>query len=381
MFWVIFDTSTKRDYYRDVHNILALPIGTTIRYDYNDVHFSAEALAAAQNPNTAGQPVLLAYAQTRTFKKGNADPNGPLPFDDTLWIATRIASLRHIKSDVGRYYFDLELREYPDPNEGPFKKIMQELAGRDEVPFAKWVVISNLDEDFRALVTQNHANNWAKVIDRLGNFPSQFAGDTFWRVADVAAGSGRVALVPSLVDLAASGLGQGVEAVFPLNELDTLAIQIQSWMPEAGEEPKGKEPASPPKVVFETLGTCALAAFNGRNWTVRRYASEWIDGEVAGSDRIDSQVCDIKIKTSSESSTNGYPTGPELNLKFRVAKKEWRSYWSMLAGLAALVSAGVGAAIVKDNLAVGIVLFTLGGLFGLATYYFWTGRIKLPGAK
>ncbi len=46
-FWVIFDTSTRPQYYQDVHNILALPEGFVYRYDYRTSQMSPSAVQAA----------------------------------------------------------------------------------------------------------------------------------------------------------------------------------------------------------------------------------------------------------------------------------------------------------------------------------------------
>ena len=35
-FWVIFDTGTVPAYYQDVHNILAMPHETIVRYNYKE---------------------------------------------------------------------------------------------------------------------------------------------------------------------------------------------------------------------------------------------------------------------------------------------------------------------------------------------------------
>jgi hypothetical protein len=380
MFWVIFDTSTKRDYYRDVHNILALPPGATIRYDYGEKDMSTAAVDAAKRAGIAGNPVLLAYAQTKTFKKGDADPKGAIPVAGGFWTPTRLAVLKHVQVADGRCYFDLEMAGYPAPDEASFAAIAQDLAARNEVPFEKWIAICDRDPDYAALRVGELAANWAAVVDRLGNFPSQFAGDTFWRLAQVATGSERAAIAPVFEAApAASGVGQGVQAFFPVNELVAIGLQIQSRMPETGQEPAGKEAASARKVRFEATATGPLGAFNGRELDIRRYAYDWIDAEIAGSDRIDAQSCEMKLRTGPESGS--YPIGPELSLKFQVSKTGWRGYWATITAILAVVVLAVGGALLKDNLAVGIILLVVGTFLGILALYFWTGRVRLPGSK
>jgi hypothetical protein len=200
MFWVIFDTSTKRDYYRDVHNLLALPPGYTIRYDYNVRHISAPALEEAKRGDAGEKKVLVAYAQANNFRKGDADPVGVIPYAQGLWIGTRIAKMRHLLFSVNRYYFYLEMLGYPAPDDAAFGAIMQALTTAQDAPFINWVTMSNLDAQFGVLTRGTHSDNWAAVVNKIGNFPSQFAGDSFWRVAQIARGQQRSAIAPIIRD-------------------------------------------------------------------------------------------------------------------------------------------------------------------------------------
>jgi len=257
MFWVIFDTSTRRDYYRDVHNLLALPPGSTIRYDYGEYHLSKAAVKEAKKANAASPRVLVAYAQSKSFSKGGADPRGAIAYDQGLWIGTRIANLSHLRFSVNRYYFDLELREYPAANDATFGAIIQALTAAQETPFVKWVAMSDLDGHFDSLTTSAASDSWASIVNRIGNFPSQFAGDSFWRIANVARGVQKSSLQPVIRDHTEIADGQevktGIEAVYPIFELDKLALQIESRMPEAGEEPRGQEPEAARTITFQMI--------------------------------------------------------------------------------------------------------------------------------
>jgi hypothetical protein len=96
MFWVMFDTGTRRDDYRDVHKLLASPTGSIIRYRYDDGNLSSTAIAESKRADLA-RNVLVAYAQGKTFKKGDADPVGSLSREQGLWVGTRLATLRHLQ--------------------------------------------------------------------------------------------------------------------------------------------------------------------------------------------------------------------------------------------------------------------------------------------
>jgi hypothetical protein len=379
MILLIFDTSTKRDYYRDVHNIAALPVGATIRYDYRTNLFSGAALAALKDGKASGASVLFIYAQTKSYRKGGDDPKGAIERDNGLWVAVRTGVLRRARLIADRYYLDLEMREYPKPDETTLASILEDAISRKEVPFEKWIALSARDAEYSAMKAGDPAVNWAGVVDLLGNFPSQFAGDTFWRVANVSKGSSREPIAAELEDDPSTPAAKGLVAFFPASELDLLGLEIQSRMPEAGEEPKGAESATPRKVRFEAAAGGPLSGFQAKEFDIRRYATEWVDAEVVGSDRVDAQACDLKLKTVPESGE--YPIGPELTLKFVVSKKGWRSYWSILTAIASAIGLVVGGALVKDNTVAGGIVLAVGTLLAIVAYYLWTGRVRLPGSK
>jgi hypothetical protein len=383
MFWVIFDTSTKRAYYRDVHNLLALPPGATIRYDYNEVHLSAAALAEAQKADRAINKVLVAYAQDKKFKKGDADPEGPIPYEQALWIGTRIARLGHLRHFGNRYFFDLQLGDYPTYEAAALEPIMRKLAAAGEVPFSKWVALSDLDIDPDSLARDKTSANWTSVIDALGTLPSQFAGDSFWRVAKIASGWRKTSIEPLLQnELEAEGnrdVQTGVQAVYPISELARLALEIESRVPESGEEPRDKEPETARTVTFSTESDGPLRSLNGRSLELRRYATEWIKVDVGATDRAAAQEYELMATTGP--AAGAFPIGPELRFKFQIEKQFARVYFGILLGIASALFLTIGGSVVKDHLGWGILSLLVGLIAGLAATRLLTGRLILPGAK
>ena len=260
MFWVMFDTSTKPDYYLDVHNLLALPNGATIRYDYRENHIAASALVEARAQRKG--IILLIYAQHAAFQKGGEDHKGVLPYDGALWIATQVASLSHIRNEGNRFYFDLELSGYPSNNVAALGRILEPLVRAGEVPFEKWITTSGRDEDFELIREGQPSANWTAVVDRIGTYPSQFADDSFWRVAKIATGDDRVPAIPTLKDHVETKDGQQVttrvDAIYPAFELEKLGIEIESRMPEAGAEPAAEGNVGRRQVQFATAPDCPI---------------------------------------------------------------------------------------------------------------------------
>jgi hypothetical protein len=385
MFWVIFDTSTKRDYYRDVHNLLALPPGATLRYDYNEVHLSDAAKIEAQKGGDAAKAVLVAYAQDKKFVKNGPDPKGPIPipFEQGLWVGTRIARLSHLRHLGNRYYFDLEMGDYPTNDGVSLQPIMEKLAAAEETPFRKWVAMSDIALDVDSLAKRSTSENWASVINVLGTIPSQFAGDSFWRVAGIASGPRRTpinsVLQPDLESVAGRDVTIAVQAAFPVSELDRLALQIESRMPEMEGEPSDKEPEKARTVTLATSTDGPLKDLNNRSIKLRRYATEWTESEVAGSDRVDAQLCELTATTGPQESD--FPIGPEFRLRFQITKRLGRSYFAILLAVAAVVCGAFGADKIKDDPGSGILVILLGVFLALFAGFLWTGKVKLPGGK
>lgn len=384
MFWVIFDTSTKRDYYQDVHNLLAMPPGSILRYDYRSNHISDAALREAETGDLRVTDVLVAYAQSKNFKKGDADPSDSIAYEHGLWIGTRLAKLRSLHFKVNRYYFDLELLGYPFGNEQSMPTIMKQLALAQETPFEKWVALSGLDQDFQFLTTGTPSENWTSIINSIGNFPSQFAGDSFWRIAKITRGKQRSSIQPQIEDQTEDIDGQpvktGVRATFQVFELDQLALQVECRLPEADEESRGKEASGPGRLVTFSAATGGpLTEFNDKSLPLRRYAMDWVGGDVQSTDRLDAQVAEIAMRTGPV--TDGYPAGAGFALHFSVTKDPSRRFLALLLALLAVILLGVAAVIAKDQPGWAIASGAIGAVLGAIAGLMWTGRLKLPLGK
>jgi hypothetical protein len=169
----------------------------------------------------------------------------------------------------------------------------------------------------------------------------------------------------------------GVEAVYPIFELDKVSLQIESRMPEVGEESQNKEPEVARTVAFQTASDGPLKDLNGKTMMLRRYASEWIETDVSASDRIDAQDCDLTMTTGP--AAGAYPIGPEFALRFQAAKNPERSYLALVFGVIAASAAVIGGILFKDHTEWGTVLIVGGVILGILSVYLWSGRVKLPG--
>jgi hypothetical protein len=124
-FFVVFDTCTHARYYSDVHEVLAMPEGGIIRYEYKRSLFKPDAAAALEalcnDPSNLPVDALLMYGQKRNYRQGEPDPLEMLRWRDSDFIPTRSARLvagarvsgTEPASDV--LHFHLEMRDLWTP--------------------------------------------------------------------------------------------------------------------------------------------------------------------------------------------------------------------------------------------------------------------------
>jgi hypothetical protein len=143
-FWVIFDTSTLPDYYLDVHKLLAIPKGATLRYNYKEKYLSTSALEASRHPNTAPKLGMLFYGQRSGFHRGDETPPTGTMFEAMLWIPTRMVEMLCIPERDGETFnYDFKVLQYPSLDREATRHILAPLVQSRETPFNKWVTTSS----------------------------------------------------------------------------------------------------------------------------------------------------------------------------------------------------------------------------------------------
>src|SRR5271167_221309 len=93
-FWVIFDTGTRPEYYQDVHNLLALPKGAVMRYEYRKKYLSERALRWAIAEAAAPSRVVLIYGQKPGFTRGGDTAPAKPAAEELQWACTRFGTMR-----------------------------------------------------------------------------------------------------------------------------------------------------------------------------------------------------------------------------------------------------------------------------------------------
>jgi hypothetical protein len=186
-FWVIFDTCTRPEYYLDVHNILALPYGSIVRYNYNKKYLdNLSSQYLDQDPDQFPKSVLLIYGEFIGYQKGDTHEKFKelqKNNSDFVKIPTRLCELKNIQKINEEVYFDLELKEYPYPlNENILNEILKSLD--NSTPFSKgnYIAISGNIQHLNFLQSNgNEKKNWSAIVKQFQD-KTQFKEDSFWRI-------------------------------------------------------------------------------------------------------------------------------------------------------------------------------------------------------
>ncbi|MGN8115378.1 hypothetical protein [Labrys sp. 22185] len=384
---VVFDTCTRSQYYADVHQLLALPAGTILRYDYQQKYFSPEAFAYLHGLKEADCPVdvILFYGQFNDYAKGAADPKGRLldPANSVL-IPTRYARLRNVAveeraggNDSSRtiVYFHMELSGFPDPDSPAIRPLLDMLAERKELPFEKWVALAPEGADLSAF-RQDGVQLWGKVVDRLAAVPSQFHGDVFWRIdhLEKEGQSGRTTIRPQ--PRTSNRFGQqDYAADYHLDPLSSYRVTLSSFVPEA----EGKDLPDGTVVTIKADDAEHLAIPAPKQEFRRNASSQFKIGVKSVAD-IAPRYIKVSLKTEIPDHKLPYTPGSLAEISLVTSIGGYR-----VAGLLGLAVLGVvlgiwAAALFKDgNIPWGMLVGAVGVLLVFFSVTLFTGRIKLPG--
>ena len=369
-FWIVFDTSTKPDYYADVHNLLALPAGWIIRYNYRRALLSLTAEDAVFGSAPQPTPALLVYAQAPSYTRGGQLPEEDIP-SGMLFVATRLADIALIPEPEGEYAnFDLVVRGYPPPGHAAFEGLMRSLVALKETPYLKWVTISAEINAFREIEAAASDKNWEGTVDVLATPPMQFIDDVFWRLGTPTspresltalgdelrtADGSRVYQVQSRLEL-----HDGREAVFP----------VISHTPAGGatgvEDRRYVEVNVPPDQRISFVGSGPIE--------LRRTSQAAIRLRAKDTDEASTTTDTVRLSTLPTRA--GWPRGPEFELLFVVSKGSSRLILGIL--LLLLVPAFGVLATAIENIPFRVVFAVLAAAAAILGWAVLTGKIAKP---
>lgn len=373
-FWVIFDTATKPDYYQDVHNILALPGGAIIRYEYRLDWLSEAAKRHANDSKSSPVSGLVIFTQLAGRTRENQEAQKLGGNGEPVWTPTRFIRLATPPIRNGDHFvFDLKVLDYPRLDREELMKIINPLLASEETPYhGKWVTVSDKAGAFGELHRGDETENWQQIVSDIGQAQRRFAGDFFWRLRGPFGRNGAQLVLEtprydSIEEIAAGqSLVRGTRALHELVEGKTLLFEATSYVPRPAVDPRSPTIL---RVEVEKDGPVLLqASAISREINMRRYTSKTVELRGKRSEEIERREGTAKF--SSGPWLSGWPVGPEFELEMSVKKSWWRTALGVGLALAALIPFSVGGDV--SNTFIKAILI-------LSAVLVLTGRLSIRG--
>jgi hypothetical protein len=356
-FLVVFDTCTHASYYGDVHEVLALPQGAVIRYEYKRRLFKADAAQEverlASRPSDLPMPVLLMYGEKNNFVQGSGDPPTMLTTADSVFLPTRSANLIAVgivkgataQDDV--FYLHLALRGFVDPDLKEIKDLVVALETANSLPFGTaglqqtWVcLLPGSINPHRDLLISDSPDLWSKVIDKLITLPTQFRNDVFWRVRSLA--EERNGARFKAVELVDRSTNQRVDPHrwqrdYALLESNRYLVEVQSY---STHDHGGTVPGGSTVALTSTDDDQELLKLSPDPLPIvpnqvaeKRFA-------VTTDTALGTRYIGMRLETQVPNHTSQYPAGSMCTLTLSIRKN--RTLF-VLGGIFVLISVGLGA--------------------------------------
>lgn len=393
-FFVVFDTSTQARYYSDVHELMALPAGAVIRYEYKRYLCTPEASATLDklidDPTQLPVDALLMYGEKRSFRKGDPDPAEMLRKADSIFIPTRSCRIVNVGKVVGasrdqdKLHFHLEVRGFVDPTAPAVDQAVNALEAADALPFGerekqhRWVALlpAELGAQRPNLVAENSVN-WSKVVDAIILQGAQFKDDVFWRVSELREVTRKGDAKPIRL-IRRSNNKQGDpdrwHVDHELIELKGYEIVIETHSPQA----HGRNvPGDATVAVINQDDEDTLLRIPTTPVDVVPNQSSVTQFRVASDLRISGYQTTLKLETQVPDASGPYPPGSSAVLTVAIRKERWRLILAALLGLTAIVLGALAATLGNDAFAAKLATGIGATLSAVVGYWAFRGELKL----
>lgn len=354
-FWVIFDTCTVPEYYLDVHKLLAIPRGATLRYNYREKYLSASAVTASLNPTTAPQLALLLYAQRNGFRKGDGTPATGTIFPEMLWIPTRIVQMLCIPARDGETFnYDFKVLRYPCIDHTVLMQILNPLIEHREIPFNKWVTLSSELKALENLQRGDDRRNWGSIVDEFHRPEFQFSSDVFWRIIGPVDSKTNKVVNPRYEQVLESGVPRLARAVYDIEEGQNHGFEIVS--------------TSPPRSLGTPLTQYSVKCSSTNEKNVGMVGSGMVSLRQEAADsvqfvgKITEEIADhsATLRFETQPRPEYWPGGPELELLFAIVKSKIKMVMGFILGVLGVLIAAYGAEKLKSSLVIGMAWLAVG---------------------
>ena len=379
-FWIIFDTCTRPEYYRDVHNLLALPYGSTISYDYRDKYLSLTAKTAASNPETAPSRILLIYAQWNQYRRGGDNPPRSTPSSEMLWVPTRLAEMQLIPPPEGgtNFFFDFKVLGYPKVDTTALMKILNPLIAAAEVPFHKWVCLSDDLQALASLQEGKSDDNWQSIVDHLGSPPMQFSPDSFMRLKGPFRGSKGRLLPPRYVkEKQTTDDRLEVRKIISLYDVydgESFSIEVISHSPPPSDERAIESIGVQRRLEIKPEKEGFLSIPADTSLDLRQYTRQIVRIRATRSEDMDEKGEAIRFNLGV--GADGWPMGADFLLRFNIQRKALKVLAALFLGVIGAVLLALTTKLWDLNPILGVSAAVIGILLVVITGLLLTGRLS-----
>jgi hypothetical protein len=245
------------------------------------------------------------------------------------------------------------------------------------VPFQKWVSISDDLASLEALRQGQDSDNWQAIVDLLGTPPSQFAGDSFFRIEGphrVEKNETETLILPTYVTqklTSAAGVNvRSVSALYDVFDNANLSLQITSASPPPSAA-RDDVPVRTLTIQPQEDGPIAIEGVQSLN--LRQYNSAPLQFRTKRSEELDKRLGIITLTTGK--SADQWPLGATVNQTYRIKKRPIIIIAAISTGV---ISGFLGlvAVMLKDKKPVlSICAGLIGLIFALITILLSTGKI------
>jgi hypothetical protein len=377
-YWIIFDTSQYAEYYADVHNLLALPSGATIRYEYSDrlLSQSAVQLAAAGGVRQA----LFVYAQKDTpYIRSDAVSNPTDPNAEPLFVATRLGRIVNVVLNASKYSFDIVVEGYPANDDASIEAILDSLRASGDVPWTKWVSTSDDTSTYHRLALGDDETKWSTIISKLTQPKLQFANDAFWRVKGPFTAAGNV-LRARIQSVKQVDKARQIVSYYDVVEHSTLRVEVISESGSATETGGMLAPRSSFNLETSSSNEKAVTFLGAKSSPLRHYTSQQIEYRVEDAAVFGSLGTDVLLSTTPPSAT--WPSGPSIRLRHKIHRNKLRLALGVIAGVVGIVFIALAVRAKILNFAPlapwgDIALMVVGALLLLLAGFWLSGKLEL----
>jgi hypothetical protein len=349
-FFVVFDTCTHARYYGDVHEVLTMPEGGIIRYEYKRSLFKPDAAAALDalcaDPSPLPIDTLLMYVQKRNYRQGERDPDTMLRWNDSDFIPTRSAKIVAVAripgadaaSDV--LHFHLRTKGFVDPDAPAIAAVVQAMEAANALPFGDqnqhtWVSLLPAPlETRRAELRSDNQQLWAKVVDKFVLLDTQFKNDVFWRAREICEVSrpDRPGMPLPLKD---RNTNQRVHTSrwhrdYLLYETEAYEIFIETHSPGAHGN---LIPGNATLAMTSSDDEEGLIKLSARPLDIVPNETSSQRFSVDTNNFLDTRYSGIRLETQVPNHASPYPPGSFCTLTFAIRKKRWQlAAFKLVAG-------------------------------------------------